>query len=531
MLTNLCGDARNFPKQFDFIRKTSFMSFVLLNKALLENEEVKKILESLSKVAGRVAGRVAILLVDSKRYKTSKINSFLLTNDIYTFTLKDKTSAIIQNEIRSHICKNLRNAHNCVCISECITTARELSINVDEDNEDCKKGKELATSVINSFSNMALKEVKSKLLPLQGSKMWCAWADHDKEFHRHYKRKQCNIPMSQYNQHKNEQKLDIHDFQLHGNFSPLVDVFLLNLVQYTGKIRNYFLHWLKLFLENFSRKELPGIQNQYHDTRMKLSKLCSDDNTTRQQHAEKLKYLNDLVIHAAFGLEHLFRELSQIYEAIIESTQVPLELKQKVDCLPQISAEVLIEGHALELMDGDALHVPVTWIKAILKYLSKLFEGRKIVVFSIIGIQSTGKSTLLNTVFGVRFDVGAGRCTRGVFAQLIPLDEESKLKYNCDFILVVDAEGLHAPELQFGDSEHHDNELATFVIGIADFTIINVYGEAPADLSDILQIVVHALIRMKEVNKTLDASLFIIMLQNSLQMTKLKWEDIPFMIA
>jgi len=123
------------------------------------------------------------------------------------------------------------------------------------------------------------------------------------------------------------------------------------------------------------------------------------------------------------------------------------------------------------------------------------------VVYSIIGIQSTGKSTLLNTVFGVCFDVGAGRCTRGVFTQLITLDKTLKSKLHCDFLLIVDAEGLRASELQSDISEHHDNELATFVVGIADFTIINIYGEAPADLSDILQTVIHALIRMKDVDK------------------------------
>ena len=41
--------------------------------------------------------------------------------------------------------------------------------------------------------------------------------------------------------------------------------------------------------------------------------------------------------------------------------------------------------------------------------------------------------------------------------------------------------------------------MATFVIGLADVTIINIFGEAPGDMSDILQTPVHAFLRMKNV--------------------------------
>jgi hypothetical protein len=46
--------------------------------------------------------------------------------------------------------------------------------------------------------------------------------------------------------------------------------------------------------------------------------------------------------------------------------------------------------------------------------------AKNIFVLSVLGIQSSGKSTLLNTMFGLQFAVSAGRCTRGVFIQLIP---------------------------------------------------------------------------------------------------------------
>lgn len=63
-------------------------------------------------------------------------------------------------------------------------------------------------------------------------------------------------------------------------------------------------------------------------------------------------------------------------------------------------------------------------------------------------------------------------------------------------MLIVDTEGLRAPELNGECREKHDNELATFVIGIADVTLINVDGEVPGEIEDILQISVYAFLRM-----------------------------------
>jgi len=202
------------------------------------------------------------------------------------------------------------------------------------------------------------------------------------------------------------------------------------------------------------------------------------------------------------GLEHCFRELGQVYEAIKEADlQTFSDIKGKVELLPCIAAELLAEGFPMEIMDGETSHVPLTWVKAVIVALEKMFKDKKVFVISILGVQSTGKSTLLNTMLGLRFKVDVGRCTRGAFMQLLEIDEVLKDDLNCDIIAVIDTEGIRAPELQDDASEEHDNELATFVIGIADFTIINVYSEAQADIKDILQTAIHAFIRMKEVCK------------------------------
>ena len=253
---------------------------------------------------------------------------------------------------------------------------------------------------------------------------------------------------------------------------------------------------------------MPKLHAKYQYTREQLLSLKEKSDTPKAQELTKqLKEQNQELIHASFGLEHLFREMGQIYEARIDPStgDIPDRLRDEAKHLPQVMAEIMSEGHALELMDGDASHVPVTWVLAVIEKLKMVCgknarekHGGKVFVLSVLGIQSTGKSTLLNTMFGLHFNVSAGRCTRGAYIQLLPLDDSLREEIDCDYVLIVDTEGLRAPELQLHGLKH-DNELATFVIGVADATIINIFGEAPGDLDDILQTALHAFIRMRKV--------------------------------
>ena len=101
-------------------------------------------------------------------------------------------------------------------------------------------------------------------------------------------------------------------------------------------------------------------------------------------------------------------------------------------------------------------------------------------------------------MFGLEFAVSAGRCTRGIYAQLIPVSPDSHLPF--DYMIVLDSEGLRAPELA-NDKYQHDNELATFVIGLADLTLVNLKGENTAEMRDVLQIVIHAFLEIGRQHK------------------------------
>ncbi len=300
------------------------------------------------------------------------------------------------------------------------------------------------------------------------------------------------------------------------SLTPFMECFIESLLKLEGcsnkATRNYFLQYLKLRLNDHSRESILEFQQQYQLARRELASLektieghiligvtpTQDEIEKTETYKERMKERQQQIVDSSFGLEHLLREMGQMYEA---ARALPSSLNtEKLSRLPRAAAELLIDGYPLEIMDGDAgAHVPLNWVTAVLKEVVRVLHDPKVYVLSVLGLQSTGKSTMLNTMFGLQFNVSSGRCTRGAFMQLLPVDEKIKIKSKFSYILVVDTEGLRAPQLDYQQTQMHDNELATFVIGLASTTLINIYGEVPGDMDDILQTSVYAFLRMDKV--------------------------------
>ncbi|PAA93654.1 hypothetical protein BOX15_Mlig024456g1 [Macrostomum lignano] len=273
------------------------------------------------------------------------------------------------------------------------------------------------------------------------------------------------------------------------DYPQLMPAFL-NFTQSSNPVE-VFLQQLAIKLNALSIDKMTVFRRELESIWQKI--LKSEDTTlkSKEHFLEMENVLND----ASFGLEHIFREVGQIYEAIISNAALSAQNQEFTWSLARFAANLLLQGHALEIIDGDTSSVATMWLQAVLNQVEDIVGAKRLLVLSVLGIQSSGKSTLLNTMFGLRFPVSAGRCTRGAFMQLVRNEpEESGL--NVDYVAVVDTEGLRAPELGGGMKEH-DNELATMVIGLADVVLINIMGEGLSEISDVLQIVVHAFIRMK----------------------------------
>lgn len=212
---------------------------------------------------------------------------------------------------------------------------------------------------------------------------------------------------------------------------------------------------------------------------------------------EKLPNENELI-----GFSDILRELGQQYETVYSTyclenigTELPSAIFQSLDFAQKV-AELLLLGQPLELLNGDAFYVPMEWLKSVFKELASLTKNKKVFVLSAIGVQSSGKSTLLNALFGLHFPTSAGRCTKGLNCNLLPIDKTA-ISSDCDYLMVLDVEGFRAPE--YTDScIVRDNEMATFIVGLSDLTIVNIEGENWSEMNDVLQIVVYALLRIKQ---------------------------------
>lgn len=82
--------------------------------------------------------------------------------------------------------------------------------------------------------------------------------------------------------------------------------------------------------------------------------------------------------------------------------------------------------------------MPLEHIKESLNHVSG-----KVCVISILGPQSSGKSTVLNFLFGCNFKASEGRCTKGVYGSYYALNNsESSSGYNG--LLIIDTEGINS---------------------------------------------------------------------------------------
>nr|XP_024656468.1 interferon-induced very large GTPase 1 [Maylandia zebra]XP_024656469.1 interferon-induced very large GTPase 1 [Maylandia zebra] len=479
-VANLRGDIASFETQYSFLCQTSAAVFVFFDHldsecSLLTNQHHK----------------AQIFLVgnyESQSFSLDTLETVAtmlgLTNNNIIIKTKQKNAADFVKGLRKTISDVVENSQIKMQTEQMAEIAHELGILVDEDSPECQTAKTNAEAITEEIQD--IHRFKEDQLPRQGE-IWKELAWLEKEEFRLRNAGSKNI--EDYKSQLQLQKEKLRKRQNSYDMSTAMTCFI-NAISSPGTERFYFLKWMRMNLDNLSRIKLSELREKYKEK-------CKNS-----ENKEEIKEIDRQISNSSLGTEHFFREMGQIYEA---SLSLPKKhpARQQLQHLPKLCAELLLDGFPLELVDGDASNIPLRWVSDVLSQLSDLVSpNRKIRVVTVLGVQSTGKSTLLNTMFGVQFAVSSGRCTRGAFMLLIKINEDMKKVLNCDFMVIIDTEGLKSPELaQLDNSFEHDNELATLVIGLSDVTIVNIAMENSAEMKDILQIVVHAFLRMKEVGK------------------------------
>ncbi|KAM4612385.1 up-regulator of cell proliferation-like [Polymixia lowei] len=478
-VANLRGDIASFETQYSFLCQTSAAVFVFFDN-----------LESQYKVLTNQHNKAQIFLVGNPQSKSFSLDALKKVMAKLNFT---KSNIILKTKQVNDVdfVTNLRNIMRDVVqnpktkmrVEEMAGIARELGILVDKDSPECQTAKQNADAITSEIQDIL--QYKEDQLPLQGQ-IWKELTCLEKEECRLQKAGE-NIQM--YKSDLQEKKRQLREQQNSYDMSTAMTCFIRALSS-PGIERSYFLKWMRINLDNLSREKLSGLREKYKEE------------SQNSKNNEEMKALDKQLSNSSLGIEHYLREMGQLYESSVSLPETKAS-RQQLQHLPKLCAELLLDGFPLELVDGDASNIPLRWVKDVLSQLSALVQPKsKILVVTVLGVQSTGKSTLLNTMFGVQFAVSSGRCTRGAFMLLIRVREDFRKVLNCDLLVIIDTEGLKSPELaQLDDSYEHDNELATLVVGLSDVSIINIAMENLTEIKDILQIVVHAFLRMKEVGK------------------------------
>ncbi|XP_074513472.1 up-regulator of cell proliferation-like [Sebastes fasciatus] len=480
-LANLRGDICESLTQFNFLFQVSTATFVFLDKV---EESEHKILTSLQDVKSKL-----FLVVNHNKEDTEEDKMSVKTTqkklDLPKTSVKTKNSRVNVAEFSKKLCAtiktSLQDVKNPTSIVKMLDVAVELGLSVEESK--AEEQKKIAEEIMDGIGKQTIPQYKKEQLPLQG-KNWKRLSQIEKEECR--MRQAGDSRPEEYKSQLEAEKQEIRRVQSKQKMSKGMKLFIETLSTSDKEKRDFFLKWMKFQFNTHSRDKLTTLRNDFKEQ-------C------KKKNAKLIAELGKDMMESSLGLEHYMREMGLIYEVSLQSRGLTDEISR----LPGVAAEMLLDGYPLELLDGDASNIPERWVTDVLMELHrKVGEKSRLLVLTVLGVQSTGKSTLLNTMFGVQFPVSSGRCTRGVFMLFLKVGEDTQSKFNFDFILLIDTEGLKSPYLaQLEDSYEHDNQLATFVIGLSDITIINIAMENSTEMKDVLQIAAHAFLRMTLIGK------------------------------
>ncbi|XP_078111940.1 LOW QUALITY PROTEIN: up-regulator of cell proliferation-like [Sander vitreus] len=481
---NLRGNICESLAQFTFLFQVSTATFVFLDEV---EEEEHKILTSLQDVKSKL-----FFIVNRKEGNVTEdmvsVNKIQKELDLPKTSVKIKDPRVnvagFSDKLCTAIKKSLTDVTTTMTIENMLERAAELGLSVDERTSDEKKA---AQEIVKGIGVQHIQDYKNQQLHLQGVN-WKRLSQLEMEECR--LQEPGDLELEEYKSQLHVEKQQIKKELGKRKLSHAMKSFIDHVSTTDKDKRDFFLKWIQLQLNAHLQTAI-----QLPLLRHKLTEQSNKEETNINEMAQ----LEQALLDNSLGIEHYMREMGLIYEVSLQSRDTADEISR----LPGLAAEMLLDGYPLELLDGDASNIPERWVTDVLMELHrKVGEKSRLLILTVLGVQSSGKSTLLNTMFGVQFPVSSGRCTRGAYMLFLRVSEDMQCQLKCNFIVLIDTEGLKSPHLaQLEDSYEHDNQLATFVIGLSDVTIINVSMENSAEMKDVLQIATHAFLRMKEIGK------------------------------
>ncbi|CAD8188882.1 unnamed protein product [Paramecium octaurelia] len=267
---------------------------------------------------------------------------------------------------------------------------------------------------------------------------------------------------------------DIEDKKQKQNFeeSKLIKSFSLIFKQ-----DNYYITYLRFVehIQKFNQKNLKNLNIEIEDLRKKIGSFTEEQKKERSESEEKL-----ITLEKKYSVQNISIEL--FWREVIKGNSSFQQSPIKVVC------QLIKKGEPFEFLNGDDLTIDSNFLIQLREELLDK-DDNKILFLSILGPQSSGKSTLLNRIFGCHFLTSMGRCTKGVFLQLLKISNKEQFQ-NFDYILLLDSEGLQSPNQK--DPEF-DKKISLFIIQISDILIFNVKGEIHSTFHNLIEVCFYTL--------------------------------------
>ncbi|XP_074487540.1 up-regulator of cell proliferation-like, partial [Sebastes fasciatus] len=475
-VANLRGDIRAFDKQFSFLCQTSAAVYIFCDESEadyfnnLEGKDVKAKVILISSVQGKTF--VLKMMTMKPSLKTTNVSQ------------KKKTVAELIRALQESISEVLKNCPNKESIANLADRARCCGILVDEDSDECQSALRNEVKVTKYITSTS--KFKEKQMLFQGH-VWKSLSWLETECWR--LRKVGNQSTEDYRKSLKTKEKDLRSKQQRFEMTAAMLSFLHGVI--TSEVqRYYFLRWLEIDLDNRTRHQLSALRDRYKELSEKFP-----------QDMEKIAEIDKQISVCSLRLEHFFRECGQLYESAYHLPEYSRQRKT-MEQLPALCAQMLLDGFPLELVDGDAANIPMKWVTEVLTELhNTMHSDSKLKVIAIIGAENSGKSTLLQSMFGVRFAASKGTCTRGAFIQLISVNNDARKELGCDCIMIIDTEGLKPHQMVQDDHSHErDKEVASLAVALSDATIVSISKDISRE-KDVLEMVLHAFTSLKDVGK------------------------------
>ncbi|KAG9264828.1 up-regulator of cell proliferation-like [Astyanax mexicanus] len=342
--------------------------------------------------------------------------------------------------------------------------ASDLNMKVDEDELSQMAFTEVE-EVLNGIESGVSKFLEEQL-PLQGPR-WKQLCDVEQKQGK--LKEDVHLSLSQESSGGN--KGLVEEFMSY-KLTEAMKTFLEALFTYDTTKRAFFLSWMRVKLQV-----------------MQLDKL-SDTEEDQQQ-------------GPCIGLEHFLREMGLIYERYFRG---PTNELYNMFSLPYLAAELLLYGVPLELFDGDASVFPLNWVYSVLYEVYKQVpQNSRMRVLTTFGFHDSKNAELLSSLFGVSFPKWGQRHIKGAYMLLLSLPDNIRMQLDCEFLILIVTEGLNF--LHAGQTEEsllHANQLATFVSGLSDVTLVNLPQEGLAGTQNNLQIAVNAVLHTRDLPRKPD---------------------------